>query len=233
MVKKLKKSPISVIIRCKNEERWIGHVIQSVLDKIYKPEILIIDNKSTDETLAIVRSFVQDSSLSIKVSSSEGKYTDIKILNLDNYTPGKALNLGIKHASRKYIMIISAHCVLNKITIQDQLKNLDEYIAVFGKQIPFYYGKRISKRYIWSHFLEKKKVNMYSALENRYFFHNAISLFKKSTLKKYPFPEILVGKEDRYWINQQVKNKKNFLYDPNIEVSHHYTSNGNTWKGIG
>lgn len=233
MVKKLKKSPISVIIRCKNEERWIGHTIQSVLDKIYKPEILIIDNNSTDDTLTIVRSFIEENSLSLKVPSSEGKYTDIKIINLDNYTPGKALNLAVKHASRKYIMIISAHCILNKVVVQDQLKNLEEYIAVFGKQIPFYYGKRISRRYIWSHFLDTKKVNMYSTLEQRYFFHNAISFFKKKTLKKYPFPEVLVGKEDRYWINQQIKNEKNFLYDPNIEVFHHYTPNGNTWKGIG
>ncbi len=233
MVKELKKSQISVLIRCKNEERWIGHTIQSVLDKIYKPELVIIDNKSTDETIKIVKSFAQDNSLSGKATSLEDKYTDIKIINLDNYTPGKALNLGVKNASRKYIMIISAHCVLNKITIQDQLKNLEKYIAIFGKQTPFYYGKRITKRYLWSHFLDKKKINMYSNLEQRYFFHNAISIFKKSTLKKYPFSEVLVGKEDRYWINKQIKNKKNFLYDPDIEVSHHYTPNGNTWKGIG
>ena len=58
MVKELKKSQISVLIRCKNEERWIGHTIQSVLDKIYKPELVIIDNKSTDETIKIVKSFL-------------------------------------------------------------------------------------------------------------------------------------------------------------------------------
>ena len=33
---------VSVIIRTKNEEQWIGHVIQSVIDLIYKPEIIII-----------------------------------------------------------------------------------------------------------------------------------------------------------------------------------------------
>ena len=31
---------ISVIIRSRNEDRWIGHAIQSVLDFIYKPEII-------------------------------------------------------------------------------------------------------------------------------------------------------------------------------------------------
>ena len=41
---------ISVIIRNKNEERWIGHAIQSCVDHLDDPEILIIDNKSTDES---------------------------------------------------------------------------------------------------------------------------------------------------------------------------------------
>ena len=235
MVKELKKSEISVIIRCKNEQRWIGHTIQSVLDNIYKPEIVIIDNKSTDDSIKIVKSFIQDNSLPVfsKKNSFNSKYTNIKIINLESYTPGKALNLGVKNATKKCIMIISAHCVLNKITIKDQIENLKKFIAVFGKQIPFYYGKRISKRYLWSHFIDNKKINMYSDLEKRYFFHNAISLFKKSTLIKHPFSEVLVGKEDRYWINNQIHLKKKFLYDPNIEVFHHYTPNGNTWKGIG
>ena len=51
---------ISVIIRTKNEERFIGHAIQSILDKINKPEIIILDNDSNDQTLQIVRLFSQD-----------------------------------------------------------------------------------------------------------------------------------------------------------------------------
>ena len=39
-----KKSDLSVILRTRNEEKWIGHAIQSILDNIYKPEIIIIDN---------------------------------------------------------------------------------------------------------------------------------------------------------------------------------------------
>ena len=37
MVKKL--SNFSVIIRTRNEEQWIGHAIQSVLDQLYKPDL--------------------------------------------------------------------------------------------------------------------------------------------------------------------------------------------------
>ena len=50
-----KKSKINFIIRTKNEERWVGHAIQSVLDRVYRPEILIIDNNSNDKTLKIVK----------------------------------------------------------------------------------------------------------------------------------------------------------------------------------
>ena len=53
MVKKLKeksKDKFSVIIRTKNEENWIGHCIQSILDNLEKPEIIVIDNNGCSDT---------------------------------------------------------------------------------------------------------------------------------------------------------------------------------------
>ena len=38
-----------------------------------------------------------------------------------------------------------------------------------GNQIPVWYGKKITKRYLWSHFSNKKTKNMFSPLEKRYF----------------------------------------------------------------
>ena len=74
---------------------------------------------------------------------------------------------------------------------------------------------------------------MFSNQENRYFFHNALSFFKRDALLKNPFNEILAGKEDRYWANNIVKKKKSFYYSTDFEVEHYYTDNGNTWKGLG
>ena len=106
---------------------------------------------------------------------------------------------------------MSAHCVLTKINLDKTLKDLEKFIAIFGNQIPVWKGKKIKKRYIWSHFSENKVVNMYSEMEERYFFHNAIAIYKTNTLKKNPFDEYLTAKEDRYWINNQVNKKKNFF----------------------
>ena len=57
------QNKISVVIRTKNEERWIGHCIQSVIEFLNKPEIIVVDNNSEDETIPIIKSFKEDPNL--------------------------------------------------------------------------------------------------------------------------------------------------------------------------
>ena len=66
---------ISVVIRCKDEERWIGHAIQSVIDFIPENEIIVVDNGSKDKSLEIVQQFKANPSL---VKNNQ-KYTNVKI----------------------------------------------------------------------------------------------------------------------------------------------------------
>tara|TARA_B100000902_G_scaffold238487_1_gene225860 strand:+ start:4653 stop:5336 length:684 start_codon:yes stop_codon:yes gene_type:complete len=226
MVKKL--SDFSIVIRARNEERWIGYAIQSVLDHLVKPEIIIVDNNSKDKTIEIVKFFSENPNL----NNEANNYSKIKILTINNYSPGRALNLGVRNASKKFVMILSAHCILKKFNEKSVIKNLEKNVCVFGNQIPVWNGKKITKRYLWSHFTNKKTLNMYSQLENRYFLHNALAIYKKTTLRKFPFDENLTSKEDRYWANKVVKKKMNFIYDPELIAEHQYTLHGNTWKGI-
>ena len=74
---------------------------------------------------------------------------------------------------------------------------------------------------------------MYSQMEDRYFFHNAFSFFNKKIVSRLKFDEYLSGKEDRYWAADAIKENLEYLYDPSLKVFHHYTPNGNTWKGNG
>ena len=224
----MKNKKLSVIIRARNEERWIGHTIQSVLDFISFPEIIVINNKSNDRTVEIAKNFQSDPELVINSA-----YTEIKIVDIDEYSPGKAINYGTNLASHEYVLLISGHCVLKEFKFEKHIQDLEDYAAIFGNQIPVWQGKKIKKRYLWSHFGEEKVINMYSDMEGRHFLHNAACLYKKETLINYPFDENLTGKEDRYWANKMIDDKKNILYDPSFVVDHHYTENGNTWKGIG
>ena len=212
---------ISIIIRNRNEDEHIGFAIQSVIDSIETPEIIVIDNQSTDESMKIVSLF--------------DKY-NIKKYNINgNYTPGKALNFGVKKASNNIILVLSAHAQITTLNIEMLNQWFHNgYVAVFGNQTPIYKGKKITKRYIWSHFINTTKENLYSKIEDRQFLHNAFCFYNKEFLLSSPFDENLSGKEDRYWAADIVKKGHKYLYDGFYQkCNHFYTPNGATWKGIG
>ena len=214
---------ISFIIRNRNEERYIGYCIQSIIE-FYNiilpnstPEIIIVDNNSTDSSLKIVDLFKEQ--------------TRLKHLTIDDYTPGKALNLAVNYCSNDIILIISAHCEIKEVVFDRILILLDNYEAVWGKQIPIYHGKKIDrKKNIWQNFRNQDEVNYYSKNENKYFLHNALCFYKRDTLIKYPFDEVLKVKEDRAWVKNRIKNGGKNYYDSRFVCYHHYTNNGATWK---
>ena len=146
---------ISVLIRVKNEERWVGHCIQSVLDFIDDPEIIIINNNSNDNSLNVINHFKRDKNLP---NTRPKSYADIKFLDIDEYTPGKALNQGVSVASNNYVLIISAHCVIQKFNSNLAVEELNSNCALFGNQIPIWNGKKLTK-YIWSHFTNEQSMN--------------------------------------------------------------------------
>ena len=211
---------ISIIIRNRNENEYIGFAIQSCLDHFKNPEIIIVDNNSTDDSLHTVNLFKDR--------------TNIKIITINDYTPGKSINLGVKHATNDYILILSAHSQITNMDFKLVKKHL-KYgnVAVFGNQNPIYKGKKITKRYIWSHFSKKETLDMYSNIEQRYFLHNAFCFYEKQVLLNNPMPEIYSTKEDRYWIKDMIDKYQHYIYIPTISINHFYTSNGATWKGIG
>ncbi len=213
---------ISVIIRNKNEAEHIGLAIQSVVDHLGpKTEIIIIDDNSTDDSLEVVTLFDQ---LNISISNIEG-----------HYSPGKALNFGAQLATNNTLLVLSAHSQITTLdlkTLNQRFK--DGYVAVFGKQTPIYRGKKITPRYIWSHFTDDVVENLYSKIENRQFLHNAFCFYNKEFLLKNPFDEKLSSKEDRYWAIDVIEKGYKYLYDGNYQKCNHYwTYNGATWKGLG
>lgn len=226
----MNKDNVSVIIRVKNEERWIGHAIQSALDTLNGPQIVVVDNNSTDESIDIVRSFRHDPAL----EKNEKRYADVVITSISDYTPGKALNQGVANCTFDNILILSAHCVIsNLIDLKTLYQSVQKHGCVFGKQVPAYRGRKITPRYLWSHFGDEPQINMSSQLENRFFLHNAFCFYSKQALIDYPFDENISGKEDRIWASVYANAGKSYFYNPELIAYHHYTDKGNTWKGVG
>ena len=209
---------ISIIIRNKNEAEFIGFTIQSCLDFFNKPEIIVINNNSVDDSMDVVQNF--------------NNRTEIITKNIDNYKPGESINLGVQLCSRDYVLVLSGHTQIIEMDFQKVQKDLEQHLAVFGKQIPIHRGKKVTPGYIWSNFTDKREINKFSKLENRLFLHNAFCFYKKQTLINFPMPEKYAGKEDRYWAKDIVDKKATYLYNPLLLCYHFWTKHGATWKGL-
>ena len=114
-----------IIIRTKNEDRWIKPLIRSLEIQSYQNfKILVIDNLSKDRTIDILK---------------EKKIEHIKI---KKFLPGKAINMGINYFKKsKYIVCLSAHCLPeDKNWLKNLIKPLKnpKTVAVYGKQIPMF-----------------------------------------------------------------------------------------------
>lgn len=108
---------ISLVIPCRNEERYIKRCLDSVVEQNYpldNIEVLVVDGKSKDRTIKIVESY-KKTNLSIKILN-----------NLKRTTP-HAFNIGIKYSKADIIMIMSAHSTLSKEYISKCVKYLDKY----------------------------------------------------------------------------------------------------------
>lgn len=222
---------ISFIVRTKNEERWVGHCIQSIIDNFNKDEveIKIIDNESIDQTLQVVKMFKQENNLSIMS------------IPKNEYTPGKSLNMGLNSISNNsdIACLISAHCVVNKLNLKmlrNHFKN-NKCFGVLGRQIPVYSGKRLNSKYVWENFKEDDHRIIKNLKENIKgdppFFHNAFSFINVAVWKKFKFDENLTGKEDRAWAKSLLEREYYSLYDSSQVCTHHWTSNCATWSGLG
>ena len=120
------KPLVSIIIPCRNEEKFIDKCLDSILAQDYpkeKLEILIVDGISTDNTRTIVSQYMKQFSF-LKLIDNHKKITPV------------GMNIGIENAMGEYIAMVNAHSVLGKDFIKlnvyylNKIKDAD---AVGGK----------------------------------------------------------------------------------------------------
>ena len=205
---------ISIIVRTKNEERWIGHCLAMLEKQDYKDfEVIIVDNESNDHTLEVAK-----------------RYNIAKFVSISKFLPGNAINEGIKVSRGKYIVCLSAHCIPKETDWLSTLRknfDTDENIAgVYGRQLPVSFTDDVDVRDLLLVFGQDRRVQI-----KDYFFHNANSMFPRKVWEQFPFDEEVTNIEDRVWGKAVIESGYNIIYDPAAAVYHHHgLHQGNTPK---
>ncbi|MEW5766345.1 MAG: glycosyltransferase family 2 protein [bacterium] len=107
---------VSIIIPCRNEERFIGKCLDSIIAQDYpkdKLEVLVVDGMSEDETKKGVSEYSQ-------------KYPFIRLLENQKRVTPVAMNIGIKNAKGDLIVMINSHAVIDSDFLINGVKYLNK-----------------------------------------------------------------------------------------------------------
>jgi len=194
---------ISVIVRTKNEERWIGSCLEAVSRQRYKDfEVILVDNASTDKTVPKALQY------------------GVKVVPIEEFKPGAAINRGIEASNGDTIVCLSGHCIpVDETWLGNLVAGLDDESVggVYGRQEPLAFTPDLDKRDLLITFGLDPRVQIKDS-----FFHNANSAFRRSTWEKFPFDEEVTNIEDRLWASEVQKAGMKILYDPSASVYHHH-----------
>lgn len=231
------KQKISVIVPTFNGGEVVGRLLTAIASPLqhYTSELIVIDSGSRDDTLKVVESF-------------RDRLPSIKILHISqsDFNHGATRNLGVRGAKGDYIFFFSQDVTpVSEHYFEYALNDLDTHpnaVAVFGKNIPYPSAsvlQKIESDCRWDRidrFVGKDRI-LRQSLEipfmpyvsknylEWYFLGNTASCYRKSFLRKNPFPKIVYG-EDMVMGKTIIEKRCEKIYDQRCAVyhSHNYTA---------
>lgn len=165
---------VSVVIRNKNESDALGKMLP-MLFHYYKDdiaEVIVVDNQSTDNSVAIAKQY------------------GCKVITIDKFTYGKALNLGIEYAIHNYVLLLSAHALpIGASFFKSAIAAFENDSDLAGVRFVNSFTNYIDA------YNSPDSIN--NPLEKGLM--NACAMINKKVWEQYPFDESLGFSEDKYW----------------------------------
>ncbi|MDP5200684.1 glycosyltransferase family A protein [Flavobacterium sp. DG2-3] len=171
---------ISIVIRNKNEAKALGATL-TMLNKVYAEdidEIIIVDNNSTDESITVAEKF------------------NCKIVKIDVFTYGKAINLGIEIARNNLVLLLSSHAIpVGNSFFKNSLKEFNRNSSLAGI------------RYInsYTNYLRANDNDFTVKDGLKYGLMAGCAMINKEIWKNFKFDEQLVFSEDKQWSERVIK----------------------------
>jgi kynurenine formamidase/glycosyltransferase involved in cell wall biosynthesis len=198
------KTCCSIVIRCYNEGQHIGKLLNGIVQQtVDDVEIILVDSGSTDATLSIAARYP----------------TKILTISPEEFSFGRALNLGCRAASNEFIVIASAHVYP---VHQDWLERLlrpfahPQVALVYGKQRGNEFTKYSEHQVFARWFPEQSDLRQ----DHHPFCNNANAAIRRSLWERLPYSEELTGLEDIDWAKRVIERGYYLAYAADAEVVH-------------
>jgi rhamnosyltransferase len=197
---------ISVVIRAKNEARFIGDTLAAIFAPaaLAPRQVLVIDSGSTDGTLEIVRSYP----------------TTIIQIRPEQFTYGYALNLGVANLDAEIIATLSAHSLPagpDWLRMLIQPFSQPRVAGVYGRQLPRANATLLE-------LIGMRLTGVLSdtprLLDRQPLFSNANGAFRRSLWLEHAFDEDVGGAEDIAWVRTMQERGYLIAYQPTAPVYH-------------
>lgn len=196
------KPLISIITPIFNGEKYILETIQSVLEQTYTNwEMIIVDNKSTDNSIEVIKTVCDDRIKIIKLEYNSGG-------------PARPRNIGIENVKGKYIAFLDADDVWLPHKLEKQIAYLEENsdIDICHTLANVINGNSVYKGYFDNQRVFNK-VKPFISQNNILFYTNNINinstLMRNENTLRFEEDKNLVALEDwKYWIDSKKNGKK-------------------------
>lgn len=204
--------PVSIVIRAYNEEDHIEKLLRGIKAQRVQPqEIILVDSGSTDLTVAI----------------AERYGAKVVTIAKEDFTFGRALNIGCEAARGDILVFVSAHVYPVFDTWLERLITPFENVRValsYGRQR----GGNTNK--FSEHRLFARWFPAEGAFPQQgYFCNNANCAVRRSTWETLHYDETLTGLEDIDWAKRAQSKGGWLVYEPSATIVHVHEE---TWPQV-
>lgn len=172
---------VSVVIRVKNQASELRKVLRALAAQEFQPaEIVIVDNASSDESRAVALEY---GSTVVDISEEE-------------FTYGRALNIGIRHTFGEFICILSAHSLpIGSAFLRDAIAPFADFRVAAVRCLSVTSRAELES---WTQNttlewpVEIERVISCAPV-------NSAAMIRRSVWEDIPYDETLAGVEDKFW----------------------------------
>lgn len=187
---------LSVVIRVRNEAKSLRQVLEALKAQrcSFRWEIIVVDNESEDETLELCKQYK----------------AHVVSIRRNEWTPGSALNLGIRLARGELIFLCSAHCVpVGSYFFENVVRPFSdpEMAAVRclsgsnkGEMSEWYAARDIQYRSIEEQAAAESGTEWISRYPSA-----ACCVIRRSVWERIRYNESFEGMEDKLWVSQVLR----------------------------